>query len=178
MTLDQMLQPEEKILAKARFSTKGIKCFLIVMGIICIICMICASVSTGTAETGLIVLGSFFFISLILAVFMEQLTKNELFITNQRIYAATGFFFFHYTHIPIEQIDRFGVYEGLGGYFFHYARLTLSCASLGFFGLRFYFVENGAELRDTFITAIEKHSAETRKAQAKEIALALKQTNE
>ena len=102
----------------------------------------------------------------------------ELAITNKRVIGKVGLFSINALDFPINKIDSVSISASFWGRIFNYYKLSIKStnsenAKRGG-GINFVGIVNAIEFKNHITTAIEQHSAEARKAQAEEIAKAMK----
>lgn len=121
------------------------------------------------------------YIGLILGIFpiLKKtliLLTNNLVITNKRVLGKTGILSIHAVDYPIEKVDHVTVKASFLGNIFHYATLTVDSANSSDEKnvAKFIAVSNANAFKNHLTDAIEKHQAEARRAQAEEIAKAMK----
>lgn len=124
-----------------------------------------------------IVWGGFAFFGIILRVSsIMSVYSTKLAITNRRIIGKQGVFGSYSLDYPIEKIDSVSVNIPFFGKLFHYGDIEIKSTNAEI-GLVFEGVTNANEFRNALTAAIARNADEARKAQANEIANAMKGAN-
>lgn len=117
---------------------------------------------------GFALFGVVFRISDVMSVYGTKLA-----ITNRRIIGKQGVFSSSSLDYPIEKIDSVTVNTPFFGKLFHYSSIAIKSTN-DERGISFEGVTNANEFRNALTAAIAKNADEARKAQANEIATAMK----
>ncbi|MDE6667691.1 MAG: PH domain-containing protein [Clostridia bacterium] len=121
-----------------------------------------------------VVWGGFAFLGIILRVAsIMSVYGTKLAITNRRIIGKSGVFSSYSLDYPIEKIDSVSVNTPFFGKIFHYADIEIKSTNAET-AITFEGVTNANEFRNALTAAIAKNADEARKAQANEIANAMK----
>lgn len=123
-----------------------------------------------------IIWGGYAFFGVIVQVIdLLQVFAAKLAITNRRVIGKVGLFGAHTLDYPIEKIDNVSVKTTFFGKIFHHSDIIIKSTNDA--GIEFSNVTNANEFRNALTAAIAKNADEARKAQANEIANAMKNSN-
>lgn len=100
------------------------------------------------------------------------LLSMSLAVTNKRIIGKVGVLKVHSLDLPIEKVDSVEIKATLLGRIFRWYYVLVKSPGQSLF--RFPAVSNATQFKNTVTATIEKHAEEARKAQAAEIAAAMR----
>ncbi len=133
--------------------------------------------SEASGQIGTIIMVIFLVIGLVpLLLRILELACMALSVTNKRVVGKTGVLRVHSLDLHIDKVDNVTLNATLLGRIFKYYNVTIKGSGDGT-GVKFSGISNGPQIKNAITEAIEQHAAEARRAQAAEIAMAMRGKN-
>lgn len=180
--VEKNLIRDEKVVLKAKINPLALAgkivwaILLIVIGIVFNTQMAGIDPEAG-ASLGMIALCVCLVIGLVpLLIGAIDLACTALAVTNKRVVGKTGVLKVASLDLHIEKVDNVTMNATFFGRLFRFYTVTIKGSGDGT-GIKFKGLSNGPQLKNAITEAIEKHADEARKAQAAEIAMAMRGRN-
>lgn len=177
--VEKNLIREEKIILKAKINPLALAGKLVWAIVLTIIGFVLNAQMTEIAaeaggSVGTITLAACLIIGILpLIIGAIDLACTALAVTNKRVVGKTGVFKVSSLDLHIDKVDNITMNATFLGRIFKFYTLTIKGSGDGT-GIMFKGISNGPLIKNSITEAIEKHAEEARKAQAAEIAMAMR----